>query len=238
VEAFPFTDQESDSLKGRRTSRSANIAGGHPMKLIGLGAVLWAVAWQLPFAAADDREDRERAVAAIQKLGGKVEVDDTAPEKPVVKVSFRNTKVTDEGLSHVKGLTGLRELDLSHTDITNDGLHHLRALSDLTTLNLSFSKVTDAGLANLKGLSKLKWLDLEAGCKDVEHYISDAGLEHLKGLKNLEYLNLEWNKVTDAGLAHLKGLSNLQSVNLYAGKVTASGVEELQKALPKAKIKR
>src|SRR6478672_4328717 len=116
------------------------MTGGDPMKLIGLGLVLCASAWQLPFAAADNREDRERAVAAIQKLGGKVEVNATDPEKPVVKVSFRNTKVTDEGLFHVKGLTDHRELDLSHTDITNDGLRHLRGLSDLTTLNLSFSK--------------------------------------------------------------------------------------------------
>jgi hypothetical protein len=75
------------------------------MKLIGLRLVLCASAWQLPFASADDREDREHAVAAIQKLGGKVEVDATDPGRPVVKVSFRNTKITDEGLSHLKPLT-------------------------------------------------------------------------------------------------------------------------------------
>jgi hypothetical protein len=86
-------------------------------------------------------------------------------------------------------------------------------------------------------MSKLKWLDLERNCKRTEDYISDAGLEHLKGLKSLEYLNLEWNRVTDAGLEHLKGLSNLRDVNLFFGNVTPTGVREMQKVLPRAKIK-
>src|SRR5438046_704437 len=119
------------------------------MKLIRLGLVFCAYTWQLPFAAADDREDRERAVAAIQKLGGKVEVDAADPGRTVVKVSFRNTKITDEGLSHLKPLTDLRELDLSHTDITSAGLLHVRALTKLTALNLSFNTVRDDGLAHL-----------------------------------------------------------------------------------------
>ena len=183
------------------------------------------------------REDRERAVAAIQKLGGKVEVDATDSGRPAVKVSFRNTKITDEELSHLKVLTDLKELDLSHTDITNAGLRHVRGLTQLTKLDLSFNKVHDDGLAHLKDMAKLKWLDLERGCKEPKTFISDSGLKHLKGLSALEHLNLSWNEVTDGGLEHLKGLSNLKEVDLSDGKVTRAGVQDLQKALPKAKIR-
>ena len=89
---------------------------------------------QAQFGTAADREDRERAVVAIQKLGGKVEVDSTSPDHLVVKVSFRNTKVTDKDLSSLKVFTDLAELDLSHTDITSAGLLHVRGLTKLTAL--------------------------------------------------------------------------------------------------------
>jgi hypothetical protein len=206
------------------------------MRWMGLLPALCVATCQVPFATAADREARERAVTAIRALGGKVEVDPADPERPVVKVSFRNTKVTDMELSHLAALTELADLDLSHTDITNDGLRHVRGLTHLSKLNLSFNRVTDEGLAHLTGASKLKWLDLKRGCKDVDHYISDSGLRHLKRFGGLEYLNLDWNNVTDAGLEHLKGLSGLREVTLGSGRYTPTGVKGLRQALPKAKI--
>ena len=207
------------------------------MKCMGFVLVLSIAAAQATSAQGADRDEQERAVAAIRKLGAKVEVDSTKPGKPVIKVSFRNTPVTDEGLAHLKVLTDLQELDLSHTTTTNAGLQHIGGLTQLTKLNLSFVPVSDGGLVLLKGLAKLKWIDLERSCKDPDHFIGDAGLKHLTGLTELEYLNLDWNKITDAGLQQLKGLSNLKEVIVASGKVTDNGVKELQKALPKAKIK-
>ena len=36
------------------------------------------------------------------------------------------TKITDAGLEHLKGLTGLRELDLVETQITDSGVQQLK----------------------------------------------------------------------------------------------------------------
>ena len=70
--------------------------------------------------------------------------------------------------------------------------------------------------------------------------ITDAGLVHLKGLTHLEWLALRRTRVTDAGLAHLKGLGGQSEIYLGwdKAKVTDAGIQELQRAMPKAKISR
>ena len=73
---------------------------------------------------ADDAEDK--AVAFVEKLGGKVTRDEKAPGKPVITVSLNDTKVTDAGLKE------------------------LATLKNLTTLDLGFTKVTDAGVKELQ----------------------------------------------------------------------------------------
>ena len=120
-------------------------------------------------------------IAAIEKLGGRVTVDEDNPGKPVIKVDFMDTEITDAGLENLRGLTQLQSLDLAGT------------------------KVTDAGLAHLKGLTKLQSLDLFRATN-----VTDAGLAHLKGLTELQSLNLVWTQVTNTGLEHLKGLAQLR----------------------------
>src|SRR4051812_30806156 len=70
---------------------------------------------------------QERAVAAIEKLGGTVERDHT-PSRHVVSVRLLGDGITDEALEQVKKLADLRELDLAGTRITNDGLAQLKGL--------------------------------------------------------------------------------------------------------------
>ena len=71
---------------------------------------------------------------------------------------LRLAGATDGDLAHLKGLTGLRELNLYGTEITDAGLAHLKGLTRLRKLHLQELhvwgiKITDAGLAHLKGLS-------------------------------------------------------------------------------------
>jgi hypothetical protein len=115
------------------------------------------------------------AIAAIQKLGGRVEVDEQQPEKPVIKVYLHSTPVQDADLAHLEHLKSLQNLFLGKTGITDAGLEHLRGASHLKTLSLNVTGVTD------------------------------AGLKHLTELKNLKTLNLQETKVTPAGVAELKG---------------------------------
>ena len=124
-------------------------------------------------AHADEAEDK--AVAFVEKLGGKVTRDDKAPGKPVVRVSMYSTKVSDAGLKDLAALRGLTTLDLSVTKVTDAGLKELAALKGLTTLNLRGTKVTDAGLKELVALKGLTTLNL-AYCPQV----TGAGLKELR----------------------------------------------------------
>ena len=81
-------------------------------------------------------------------------------------------------------------------------------LPQLQTLVLAGTAVSDAGLAKLSGMVQLQWLDL--GFTKV----TDAGMERLKGLNRLQWLDLPGTKVTDAGLTQLQGLVQLQGINL------------------------
>src|SRR5438045_1127419 len=59
------------------------------------------------------------SVAAVIKLGGKVEFDDKTPERPVVKVYLHDTAVGDADLACLEKLTKLQNLFLGRTQISD-----------------------------------------------------------------------------------------------------------------------
>lgn len=59
-------------------------------------------------------------------------------------------QVTDAGLKHLAGLSGLKELNLQGTKVTDAGLKHLTALTSLETLSLGKTQVTPGGVAQLQ----------------------------------------------------------------------------------------
>ena len=86
------------------------------------------------------------AIAEIQRLGGKVTFDDNAPGQPIYAVNFYDTRIGDEALKCVKGLTELKVLILAHTQVTDDGLTQIEGLTQLRILLLCDTMVTDPGL--------------------------------------------------------------------------------------------
>ena len=106
------------------------------------------------------------------------------------------------GLAPLAGLTGLRELGLSHTQITGAGLKYLRGLA-LERLHLSGSPVNDQGLAHLSEIASLR--DLALAYTDV----TDAGLAHLESLGALQRLDLAGTDVGDKGLPQLGRMTGL-----------------------------
>ena len=138
--------------------------------------------------------------------------------------------VTDGGLRHLKGLTGLRKLDASWATVTDAGIEHLAQLTDLEDLTLNepsgpnkppVALITDAGLNHLKGLKKLRRLDLTGT------HVTDAFLEHIGTLTDLEQLQLRSTGVTDEGLKHLKGLQKLRFLVLHHAHITDAGLAHL-----------
>ena len=140
-----------------------------------------------------------------------------------LRVSLRDSKVTDAGLRHLAGNTRLHALALADTDVTDAGLAHLKGLSELKELCLAGTHVTDAGLIHVRSKPKLEKLYLG------QTQVSDAGLEHLAGLSRLGLLWLDATDITDAGLKHLTGLTRLCELSLSQTNIRGPGLEHLAK---------
>ena len=132
-----------------------------------------------------------------------------------------NAAIDDAVLENLKGLAGLRLLDLTGTKVTGAGLVRLRDLPCLEDLRLGKCNCAGPGLSALSSLPKLKWLDLSGShAGDVEL----AGLEHLPAV---QWLDLSNNPLSDAGLVRLAGLPNLQTLILRKTLVAGSGLAHL-----------
>jgi hypothetical protein len=72
-----------------------------------------------------------------------------------------NPDVTDQTLEKLKGMKGLKELDLNNTQVTDAGLNVLKELPALNSLRLKNTKITDQGFQEaLAGKDSLMQLDL------------------------------------------------------------------------------
>jgi len=183
---------------------------------------------------AKTRSPKDDLIAQVNRLGGKVEFDETRSDKPIIKIDLHSTQVTGNDLALLvkakKELKELRYLDLRLTQIDDSGVAHLKDLTSLQTLNLFRTDLSDTGLAHIRKLTQLQTL-LIGGTK-----VTDAGLVHLKRLSKLKKLSLFQTQVTDAGIPHLLVLSNLEQLLISGTKITDAGARELQRALPKLKF--
>lgn len=169
----------------------------------------------------------------IERDGGRVEYDETAPGRPVVSVRLPvgPRSDTDILLQYVKGLPQLQTLSVSQTNVTDAGLREIQGLKHLEVLDLSRTNITDDGLENVKALTELRCL----GINDT--YITGAGFACLEGLTHLEKLRFSDTKVTDADVGclvqSLRGLRSLRYVEIgYNPKITERSRREIQASLP------
>jgi hypothetical protein len=88
--------------------------------------------------------------------------------------------VTDAGLAHLVGLSGLRSLGLRGTAVTDAATGHLVRLTQLQQLDLGGTQVTDKALARLEGLPELEKLDAR------ETMVTDAARERLEQLPRFQ----------------------------------------------------
>lgn len=175
---------------------------------------------------ASDSSAQNRAIEAIEKLGGKVEYDFKSPDKRVVKVDLNKTRITDADLQNLEVFPELQWLDLRITPIGDEGMAHLTHLKKLNFLNLFRTNLTDKGLTNLRNLTNLETL-LVGGTK-----VTDEGLKNLKKFSKLKKLSLFRTAVTDKGLKYLEKLTALETLLIGESKITETGAKSLQKKLP------
>src|SRR5208282_6620635 len=101
--------------------------------------------------------------------------------------------VTDEGIAHMKGSINLQSLSLLNqrgtSKISGEGLHHVKNLPQLEELLLCNAPITDAGLAQIGELAQLKALHLSNWASQWPSgqppRVTDAGLRHLGKLTKL-----------------------------------------------------
>ena len=74
-----------------------------------------------PGWSAEANPDQAKAVAEIEKLGGKVTFDEKLPDKPVKAVDLTGGMISDAGLGYLEGFTQLQSLDLTDNLISDAG---------------------------------------------------------------------------------------------------------------------
>jgi Leucine Rich repeat len=94
--------------------------------------------------------NQERALVRIKQLGGKVQIDETRRDQPVVEIDLEDCPVGDDDLRDFSCFIYLQFLDLTGTRVTDAGLAHLKGLTQLRELDLSKTRVTKTGLAELR----------------------------------------------------------------------------------------
>lgn len=120
----------------------------------------------------------KRALDTIVAINGRVERDETDPDKPVTGAFIGHGPYDNDDLA--------------------DAMPTLAAFPKLKSLKMKYERLTDAGVVQLQQLPQLEDLSLEISA------ITDAGLLQLKGLTHLKTLNLKGTKVTDAGVQALQ----------------------------------
>jgi Leucine-rich repeat (LRR) protein len=189
-----------------------------------------------PALAADG--DDPQAVAALRKLGAKIEGN------PAIKVDISNRQLSDDDLEPLGKLSKIQRLTID-APITNKGLAHLSGLTELRYLFLSKTRTTSAGLVHLKDLTRLDSLDGIGPSGDADMEIikgftslskltitgkgfTGAGLDQLKGMTSLTNLHINQCQITDTDLEKLKGLTNVRTLNISQNRITGEGLKYLK----------
>ena len=146
----------------------------------------------------------------ISSLGGSVERN---AQGKIGAVNLRGSWVSDVELIDIARLPNLERLDLSHTRITDEGMLHLKSATGIRELKLLYAEqITDQGMNAIKQWKMLTRLDLR-GTR-----ISNGTLDIVSHLPHLEALDVANTQVTDNGLDLLITLTNLKELALGRGR--------------------
>ena len=165
----------------------------------------------------NDRKIQDADLAKLQDL-------------PEIDNLFLGNNISDAGLVHLRGHSGITGLLLWESRITDAGLVHLRSIPHLNDVYLDQTLITGAGLIHLEGM-RFEHLSL-AGTR-----LRDDELRHLQRLAWIGKLDIAETPITDAGLRHLHSLQSLREVNATLCPVTEAGVDALLAALPDLIVK-
>src|SRR5215472_8724097 len=94
----------------------------------------------------------------VDGLGGRIERNAAGD---AIAVHLGRTWVVDTELLDLARLPKLERLDLSHTRVTDEGLLHLKSATQISDLNLYYAEqITDQGMNAIKEWKNLKRLNV------------------------------------------------------------------------------
>lgn len=154
------------------------------------------------------------------------------------RLSLQGNRFTDEGISHIAGLTSLASLAIysEHSHFTNDIVRHLVKLTNLELLDLQGVPLTDAGIRELSALMNLKSICIGGAPPENAEAITDASVKVLAGFKQTEYLLIQRSRLTDAGAMELAALPTLKEMTLYSTSFSDEGKKAVKTRYPEKRI--
>lgn len=138
--------------------------------------------------------EQQRAVEALEELGGYVERDETLPSRSVIARAI----LGDESFGNVTSVQVIQFKLNGCAMNADDALAKIAKLRKTQLLLLFDHRITDAGLVHIARLKRLKSLSL------IDAEITDSGLESIATLTELERLRLSGTRLTPAGINKLK----------------------------------
>jgi HEAT repeat protein len=124
-------------------------------------------------------EGEEKAVAAIQALGGEIRRGPAQANAPVIGVVFRQKNLAGDDLRHLASLPDLEYVIFFTVTLKGEGLKHLKGLKKLHTLGLGFTTLpSEKTWDDLKELTQLKQIGLGyttiAGQREPDQNVREA----------------------------------------------------------------
>jgi hypothetical protein len=157
---------------------------------------------------------------SILHLGGKAQRDAAGA---IVAVNLRGSWINDVEMIDLARLPSLEQLDLSHTRITDEGLLHLKTAPTIGDLNLYYAElITDQGMTAIRDWKRLKRLNVR-GTR-----ISDGTLQIVSKMTGLEALDIANTQVTDNGLDYLLTLTNLRELAIGRSRLSDNALAVLR----------
>ncbi|MFH5885958.1 DUF2231 domain-containing protein [Halalkalibaculum sp. DA3122] len=127
-----------------------------------------------------------------------IKISPIAQETNFLQVKYPST----EDSVNLQKLTPISEqitwLDLANTKVSDQGLSHLAEFTNLTRLNLEQTSIADSAMAIVSSLEHLEYLNA------YQTDVSDEGLQQLQKNKSLTALYIWQTNVTDEGVNKLQ----------------------------------
>ncbi len=160
----------------------------------------------------------DRCMPAIARLGN------------LKKLSIQSTKITDDGLELLKGMTKLEDVTLTQAGFTSRCLQTVATWPNLHRLTLWNLNPRQDGKAEWSEISllpsKVRFLDL-VDCPKI----GDLQLRAIGSLANLESLSIQsrvLQRITDTGASYLARAPKLRSLTIRPSFITDQGLSSLQ----------